>query len=165
MLEKTGVATDEQIKSIFPSMDRINNGPIAVIECYQEIPCNPCYKSCKFNAICDLNDINDIPIVSDDKCTGCGICVYNCPGLAIMIVDGSYSKDEVVFKIPYEFTPLPEVGEVVNGLNRSGKYITDVKILKVQNSKGMDKTPIVHVLVPRAFLYAFKNIKIGVNNG
>lgn len=161
MLETTGVATPHQVKEVFPSIERINSGPVAVIECYQEIPCNPCFKSCRFGAISNLTKINTIPEVIEDKCTGCGVCVFNCPGLAIMIVDGSYSEDHILFKIPYEFTPLPEVGQVVNGLNRKGEYITDVKVVKVQNAKAMDRTPIIHVLVDRKYLYDFKNIEIG----
>jgi Fe-S-cluster-containing hydrogenase component 2 len=161
MLELTGIATPEQVREVFPSIERINRGPVAVIECYQEIPCNPCYMSCRFGAISDLTQINKIPEVYEKKCTGCGVCVFNCPGLAIMIVDGSYSKDHILFKIPYEFTPLPEAGQIVKGLDRSGQYITDVEIVKVQNSKAMDRTPVVHVLVDRKFLYDFKNIEIG----
>ena len=161
MIEKNGVATNEQVKLIFPDIKRINKGSVAVIECYEEIPCNPCFKSCKFDAISDLTDINDIPVVDTEKCTGCGICVYNCPGLAIMMVDGSKSEDYVVFRIPYEFLPLPEENQEVQGLNRKGEYITDAKVLKVQNSKTMDRTPIIHVQVDRRHMYDFRNIRIG----
>ena len=34
-----------------PSEERMRQGRVAVIECVQEIPCNPCSFSCKFNAI------------------------------------------------------------------------------------------------------------------
>lgn len=160
MLEITGVATEEMVKEVFPSIDRINNGPVAVIECFQKIPCNPCATSCKINAIKEFDDINDRPELDNDKCTGCGICISNCPGLAIMVVDGRYSENEVLFKIPYEFLPLPKVGEMVKGLDRVGNHITDVKIIKVQNSKFLDKTPIIHIAVNREFLYQFRNIKL-----
>lgn len=160
MLIKTGIPTIEDIKSVFPSEDRINKGPVAVIECYQEIPCNPCFTSCKRNAIKDFADINDKPIIEDELCNGCALCISACPGLAIMIVDGSYSENEVLIKIPYEFLPLPKEGDTVKGLNRSGEYITDVKVIKVQNPKSFDKTPIIHVAVNRKFLYDFRNIKV-----
>lgn len=161
MLEKTGVATAKQVREVFPNLERINKGPVAVIECYQEIPCNPCYKSCHFDAITDLSEINTIPEVIEERCTGCGVCVFNCPGLAIMIVDGSVSEDHVLFKIPYEFTPLPEKGQMVKGLDRSGAYLCDVEVTRVQNAKAMDRTPIIHVMVPREHLYAFRNIGLG----
>lgn len=161
MLDNNGVATQEQIKSVFPDIKRINQGPVAIVECYEKIPCNPCYKSCNFEAISDLTDINNIPLVNAEKCTGCGACVFNCPGLAIMIVDGSKSDDYVIFKIPYEFLPLPKEQQTIQGLDREGKYITDVKIIKVQNSKAMDRTPVAHVQVDRKYMYDFRNIRIG----
>ena len=32
-------------------LDRIRKGPVAVIECYEEIPCDPCRTSCPKKAI------------------------------------------------------------------------------------------------------------------
>ncbi|MTI48069.1 MAG: 4Fe-4S ferredoxin [Firmicutes bacterium] len=160
MLKKTGIPTMEDIKSVFPNEDRINEGPVAVIECYQRIPCNPCSTSCLRDAIQEFNDINDTPSINDKNCNGCGMCISACPGLAIIVIDGSYSDEEVLFKIPYEFLPLPNKGDIVKGLNRAGEYITDVKVIKVQNPKSFDKTPIVHLAVNRDFLYQFRNIKV-----
>ncbi|WP_069649542.1 (2Fe-2S)-binding protein [Caloranaerobacter ferrireducens] len=160
MIEKTGIPTLEMIKRVFPSIERINRGPVAVIECFQRIPCNPCATVCKQNAIKNFDDINDIPIIDTELCNGCGLCISSCPGLAIMVVDGSWSEDKVLFKIPYEFLPLPKEGDIVKGLDRKGDYITDVKIIKVQNSKTLDKTPILHIEVKKDFLYEFRNIKL-----
>jgi len=60
MLEKTGVPTAADIESVFPSEERLANGPVAVIECYQNIPCNPCFTACNRNAILEFEDINDL---------------------------------------------------------------------------------------------------------
>ena len=160
MLIKTGVPTIENVKSIFPSEERINKGSVAVIECYQEIPCNPCATACRRNAIKAFDDMNDRPEIDDELCNGCALCISACPGLAIMIVDGSYSQNEVLIKIPYEFLPLPSEGDIVKGLNRTGEYVTDVKVVKVQNPKAFDRTPIIHVVLDRKFLYEFRNIRI-----
>lgn len=160
MFESTGVATIEMIKEVFPNEERIKQGPVAIIECYQEIPCNPCATACKRNAIKDFVDINDRPELNTEVCNGCGVCIHNCPGLAIMVVDGSYSEDEVLFKIPYEFLPLPKAGDIVQGLNRAGEYITEVKVIKVMNPNAFDKTPVIHVAVNRAYLYDFKSIRL-----
>lgn len=166
MLEYTGVPTRELIDKVFPSIERINKGPVAVIECFQSIPCNPCSTACNRNAMNKMDDINDLPSLDVEKCNGCGICISRCPGLAIMVVDGSYSDEEVVFRIPYEFLPLPNVGDIVGGLNRSGEYITDCKVIKVQNSKLFDRTPIIDVVVKREYLFDFRNIRVGgKNNG
>lgn len=160
MLINTGVPTIENIKSVFPSEERINQGPVAIIECYQEIPCNPCSTSCKRNAIKDFADINDRPDIDESICNGCTLCISACPGLAIMVVDGSYSENEILMKIPYEFLPLPKEGDIVKGLNRSGEYITDAKVIKIVNPKSFDKTPIIHLAVDRKFLYEFRNIRV-----
>lgn len=160
MFDRNGVATPEMVREVFPSMERIRKGPVAVIECYREIPCNPCATSCKIHAIKPFEDINDLPDIDHDACTGCSLCVSACPGLAIMVVDGSKSEDMVIFRIPYEFRPLPEEGEVVEGLDRAGASLGPVRILKVQNLPYQDKTPILHVEVPIEHLYAFRNIKV-----
>jgi len=161
MFEQTGIPTKEMVMDKFPSIERINKGPIVVVECYKKIPCNPCQTACKFDAISIGDDINNIPTVNVDNCTGCSICLSKCPGLAIMLIDGSKSSDTVLMKIPYEFLPLPKEGTMVKGLDREGKYLTDVKVLKVLNPKSFDRTPVVTVEVNRNYLYDFRNIKVG----
>lgn len=162
MLEKTGIPTKEMIMGVFPSIDRINKGPVAVVECYQNIPCNPCQTACRFNAINIGDDINNLPKVNVENCTGCGICVSKCPGLAIMVLDGSKSDKTVLVKIPYEFLPLPKEDSVVQGLNRSGEYITDVKVISVLNPKSFDRTPVITIEVDRKYLYDIRNIRVEV---
>jgi len=160
MLEKTGIASEEQIANSFPSMERLEKGPVAIIECFQRIPCNPCATSCKRGAIVPFVDINDLPNLNHETCNGCSLCVFNCPGLAIMVVDYTYSDTQVSFKIPYEFLPLPLEGEIITGLDRAGKEICDCKVLKVTNSKVMDRTPLVTVAVDKEHLMTFRNIKV-----
>lgn len=160
MFEKTGIPSKEMIMGKFPSIERINNGPVAVVECYKKIPCNPCETACRFNAINIGEDINNIPEINTENCTGCAVCLSKCPGLAIIVVDGSKSDTKVQVKIPYEFLPLPKAGDVVKGLDREGKYITDVKVLQVLNPKSFDRTPVVTIEVDRNFLYDIRNIKV-----
>lgn len=160
MLEKTGIASLEQIESSFPSMERLEKGPVAIIECFQRIPCNPCATSCKRGAIIPFEDINDLPNINHENCNGCSLCVFNCPGLAIMVVDYTYSETHVSFKIPYEFLPLPEKGQMVKGLNRKGDEICEAEVINVLNSKAMDRTPLVTVAVDKAYFKAFRNIKV-----
>ena len=156
MFEKTGVATREMVMEKFPPIERINKGPVAVVECYQKIPCNPCSTACPFGAIQVGEDINNIPRRDENLCTGCGKCVAKCPGLAIMIVDGSKSADTVEFRIPYEFLPLPEAGETVVGLDRAGQPVCQAKVLRVMNPPAFDRTPVVTLEVDRRYLYDFR---------
>src|SRR5690554_7479321 len=110
MLDKDGVATIEQVRSRFPNQDIIVK-PKAILECYEDIPCNPCSTSCPFDAIDIGENINKQPKLDPDKCTGCGICVTHCPGLAIIVAQIKF--DQAIFKIPYEFNPKPKVGDIV----------------------------------------------------
>jgi Fe-S-cluster-containing hydrogenase component 2 len=160
MFDYNGVPTIEMVMGVFPTVKRINQGPVAIIECYKEIPCNPCATSCKIQAIKPFKDINDLPDIDHETCTGCSLCVSACPGLAIMVVDGSKSEDSLIFRIPYEFYPLPKVGDILTGLDRAGKIIGDVKVVKVQNLPFQDKTPVIHVEVPREHLYTFRNFRV-----
>ncbi len=157
MIEKTGVPSEAQIKSCFPEKITLKK-PKAIIECYKEIPCNPCDTSCPFDAITVPEDINVRPSIDFDKCTGCGICVYNCPGLAISVMQLKDGK--VSMKIPYEFTPLPSQGETVNVMNRAGEVITPGTITKVQRTDKMNKTALLHVEIPDAYLYDAITIEV-----
>lgn len=160
MLEKTGVPAPERVLEKFPPIERINLGPVAVIECYEKIPCNPCETACRAHAIEIGEDINSIPMLSSSLCTGCAICLSRCPGLAIMIIDGSKSKEYLEFRIPYEFSPLPKEGDMVWGLDRAGNKLSRVRVLRVQNPKAFDRTPVITLEVPRAELYTFRSIRL-----
>ena len=110
MFEKTGVASREMVMEKFPSIERINKGPVAVVECYQKIPCNPCQTACPVGAIRIGDDINNIPQRDESRCTGCGICVSRCPGLAIMIVDGSTPRTPSSSASPMSSCPCRRPG-------------------------------------------------------
>ena len=156
MLYKTGVASKEQILSRFPEKETLIKHK-AITECYEEIPCNPCSTSCPFDAIHIGKDINTPPKVDFDKCTGCGICVYSCPGLAIFTVQ--ISNDYAIYKIPYEFLPYPNKEEVWDGVNRNGDIICEAIIEKISLSERQDKTALIQVRVPIEFLHEFVTIR------
>ncbi|HWQ29500.1 MAG TPA: (2Fe-2S)-binding protein [Negativicutes bacterium] len=149
MLEITGIATPENIAEVTPSAERRAKGPVAVIECFQRIPCNPCQTACKRGAIKEFEDINDRPNIDHDRCNGCAMCVSSCPGLSIFIVDETFSEKEALVKLPYEFLPLPEEGSYVTGTDREGKPVCRAKVHKVQNTKAQDRTPIISLIVPK----------------
>ena len=157
MLNTYGVPNVKQIQSKFPSKEYLIK-PLAITECYEEIPCNPCATSCPFDAIYIGEDINTIPIVDFEKCTGCGICVYSCPGLAIFTVQ-ELDTENARFKIPFELRPLPMIGETWSGVNRSGEIITKALIEKVSLTKRHDKTALIQVLVPVEFINDFITIR------
>lgn len=158
MLETNGVVSTELVNAKF---DALLNNPKksgAILECYQEIPCNPCSTSCPFDAIQVEPDINQKPVINYDKCTSCGICVYNCPGLAIFVVDAN--KEKTLFKISYELLPIPEKGDVVQGVNRAGEVICDATVVRVQNSKVQENTVLLHVEVDPKHMKEFVTVRV-----
>jgi len=132
---KKGYFSKEQIE--FPSEERMKKRPVAVIECCQEIPCNPCMEYCPVGAIQVADNINAVPTIDFEKCTGCGICLGFCPGLAIFMVD--LSKNYGVVTIPYEIAP-PDQGEIVDLLDRAGNVVGEGEIEKVKKLKQHDRT-------------------------
>lgn len=117
-----------------------------IIECFEAIPCNPCETSCPVGAITIGENINNIPVVNYDKCTGCGICVTKCPGLAIFMLQEFPEKGKAIIGIPYEFIPIPEKGETVITLRKDGSVAgTGIvhRVIKTQNS-----TTVVYVEIP-----------------
>ena len=50
--------------------------------------------------------------------------------------------------MPYEFLPLPVVGEVGMGCDRSGESICQATIVKVRSVAAFDKTNLVTMKVP-----------------
>lgn len=158
MFKKTGVATAEMIQAIMPSEERRKKGPYAIFECFQKIPCNPCHTSCRFGAVTAFEDINNTPEVDYEKCTGCGVCVSNCPGLAIFVIDETYSAEEATIRIPYELVPLPQAGQTVNALDREGKVVGKAKVIKVQNSPALNKTNAITIAVPKNLAMVVRHI-------
>lgn len=124
----------------FPSEERMRKRPVAIAECCQKIPCNPCVDACPAGAISIKDNINNSPVIDFEKCTGCGICLGLCPGLAIFLVD--LSRGNFFVTLPYELFP-PEQGETVELLDRSGKVVGKGKVEKVKKLKQHDRTLMV----------------------
>lgn len=124
----------------------------AVLECAQEIPCNPCQNCCPVGAISLSGaDMTNLPVVDPQKCIGCGTCIAACPGMAIFVVDPAYGADVCQVEIPYEFYPVPEVGEVVTVHGRDGSYICDGQVSRVRSLEKFDHTVILGFTCPREF--------------
>ncbi len=160
MLKSTGIPTVADLAEVLPTEERLAKGPVAIIECFQRIPCNPCATACRQDAIRPFADINDRPQIDWDQCNGCALCVANCPGLAIFVVDMTYSETEALLKLPYELLPLPQPGEVVTALNRAGEPVGKGRVIRVQNPPTFERTAIVHLAVPRELAQEVRNIMV-----
>ncbi len=143
-------------KIAMPSKERMEKGPVVIIECDEDIPCDPCVESCKIEAIIK-ESLTTAPIVDYEKCTGCALCVASCPGLAIFVVDNS-REDKALVYIPYEMLPVPQKGDKGDALDRSGKRIGSAEVAKVR--KGTRGTTILGILVEKDLGMNVRSIKI-----
>ena len=160
MLNQTGIPAKEDIDAITPSLERLAKGPVAIVECFQEIPCDPCVNACMPGAITKPCNINDLPHVDHDKCNGCGICITQCQGLAIFVVDKSHSETHATIRLPYEFLPLPEEGRLVACLNRAGEEKGIFKVLKAAQPPAKNKTAVITIEVPQELAMEIRSVKV-----
>lgn len=133
----------------WPDEERFAKGPIAIAECVQEIPCNPCEAACPFNAIKVGMPITNTPRIDGEKCIGCGACIAACSGLSIFVVDKTYSDTMATVSFPFEYLPLPEKGQKVKALSRGGEYVCEGEVVKVQQPPKYDHTPVVTIAVEK----------------
>lgn len=157
----TGYLEYDELNSLqkLPSKERYARGTVAVIECVQEIPCNPCEAACQFGAIHIGDPITNLPTLIEDKCVGCGMCVAKCPGLAIVLVNKVYQKNSATITFPYEYSPLPLVGEKRNAVDRRGNVICECTILKILNPISYDHTPVITIEIPKEFSDTVRSIE------
>lgn len=164
-LINTGYLEYEELELLqkLPAKKRFLKGPVAVIECVQEIPCNPCEAACRYGAIHIGDPITNLPTLDADKCTGCAVCVSKCPGLAIFIVNKAYSETMATVAFPYEYFPMPTVGQTVLAVNRKGEPICEARVIKVMNPESFDHTPVVTIELPKEYADSIRSIKRFIN--
>jgi Fe-S-cluster-containing hydrogenase component 2 len=160
-LIESGYLEWEELKELqnLPDETRYKKGPVAVIECVQEIPCNPCETSCPKNAIMIGDPITSLPHLDAELCVGCGVCVARCPGMAIFVVDKSAPDQTAKVSFPFEYEPLPKVGEIRRALNRKGEPVCSGKVVKVTDPPLYDHTPVVTVEIPKEFADEVRTIE------
>jgi len=159
MLAKDGVPEEGDLRAVMPDEKRLAAGPVAIVECWQEIPCDACARACPNRAILPMQAVTELPKVDFSRCRGCGACLIACPGLAIFIVDGSRG-DGVAVRLPYEFLPLPQAGQTVAGLGRSGEVLGKFKVLDVSGADMRENPAVISLLVPPELAMQVRNISL-----
>lgn len=160
-LTKTGVPSDGDLERVTPPAARRARGPVVMIECFQRIPCDPCHYGCRFGAIRAFDDINDVPEVDWEKCTGCGLCVAACPGLAIFVIDETAGEDECLIAMPYEMHPVPSRGKSVRLQDRAGAVVGHGLVERVIQGRKPEGTTVVWVRAPKQFSLVARSFSIG----
>ena len=146
-LLKKGYVSDDEIDR-FPGVIR-KAGVHPVMECTQNIPCNPCQDACPRHCIKIGERMTSLPAVDESaECIGCGMCVASCSGQAIFLVDETFEPGYAAVTIPYEFLPLPEKGDRGYGLGRDGRRICEAEVISVKTSKAFDHTNLLTMKVP-----------------
>lgn len=122
--------------------------PLAIIECFQDIPCNPCVTACPRNAI-SMTDLCSPPVLDSSLCIGCGLCVACCPGQAIYMQISDYDEKHATITFPWEYERLPQVGSVVSATDHSGQVKCEAEVLFVTRPEIHNMTALVTLLIPK----------------
>jgi len=157
-----GYNTREELEelNVLPPEEMVSSKRIAMIECTEEIPCNPCAFVCRVDAIAK-DSLSAPPIVDWEKCNGCTACVAVCPGLSIFLQQIKDGKGYVT--LPYELLPAPKDGDRVELQDRSGAVVGEGVIVKPTYQARGDAYPRWVVTVEMddpALSYEVRSIRI-----
>jgi len=124
-----GYNTREELEELnaLPPEEIVISKRVAMIECTEEIPCNPCAYVCRVDAI-SKDSLSAPGIVDWEKCSGCTACVVVCPGLSIFLQQIKDGKGYVT--LPYELLPSPKAGDRVELKDRSGNIVGEGVVVK-----------------------------------
>lgn len=149
-LLKNGFIAEDEIER-FPGVTH-SDGVHPVIECTQNIPCNPCQDACLKHCIKIGSNITALPAIDPEmKCTGCGMCVASCSGQAIFLVNEDCGDGTAEITLPYEFLPLPEKDDKGVALDRSGEVVCEAEVVNIRSAKAFDCTNLLTMKVPREY--------------
>lgn len=158
-LLKYGYLSEEEVEK-YPGVTS-KKGIHPVIECTQNIPCNPCESSCPKKCIHIGTHITSLPSVQEDStCVGCGMCVASCSGQAIFLVNEEYDEMFATVTLPYEFLPLPKPGAKGKGLGRDGSVLCEAEVLEVKTLPAFDHTALLTMKVPKEMAMKARFFKI-----
>jgi len=159
--QPTGVITESVLEGLpgFCGIEKLGDRPLAVLECDQEIPCNPCEDICPGGAIKVGRPITNLPSIDPSKCNGCLKCIRICPGLCIFVIIKDYTEDTSLIYMPYEFCDVPGNGEKVLVLDRYGKNICKGRVVKAIKKDKKYRTAIIAIQVPKIYVNSARHFE------
>jgi Fe-S-cluster-containing hydrogenase component 2 len=160
--DDAGILALDMLKEIpgFPKDADFCKGLIAVIECDQDIPCNPCEDICLYGAIKVGTPITNLPELNPSLCTGCLKCLAICPGLCIFAVNKDYDDKNALIYLPYEYSPLPVKGNKIRALDRRGEFVCSGTVHKLLKSSKKQNSTLVGVLVPKEYFNTVRHFEV-----
>lgn len=158
-LASSGIPELADVAAVLPGQARLAAGPVAIIECFQEIPCDPCSAACPQGAIRPFARVCDLPEMDHGLCNGCGVCVARCPGLAIFVIDLSGDGPTGTVQMPYEYLPLPQAGDEVWALDRHGAVLGPAKVVSSRRPRAFDRTALITLELPRPQVMAARDLR------
>jgi glycine/D-amino acid oxidase-like deaminating enzyme/Pyruvate/2-oxoacid:ferredoxin oxidoreductase delta subunit/bacterioferritin-associated ferredoxin len=136
------------------------NETLAIINCDEDIPCNPCAISCKFDSIKINKNITQQPTINYELCKGCGLCLPKCPGRAIRMLQYNFTDTESLLTIPFEFEPYPKQNQKVSIVNYDGNFLANGTIQKTKPPKSKTDCGTISIIIPKK--HAFDGIMIQI---
>ncbi len=141
--------------------EELPEGVYPVLHCNQEIPCNPCMTSCPAGLISTAgHPILGVPEYSGG-CTGCGICVAVCPGLAVTTVDRREDPDRPLVTIPFELGDwLLAEGAPVRLTDWQGEPLGEGKVVSWRSSPRYPRTLLLSLRVPAGVAHRVAGVRV-----
>ncbi len=133
--------------------------PVALVDCRQEIPCNPCEEACRRGAIRVGEDVCSPPVYDPGRCDGCGRCVALCPGMAIFLLDRRAGRGRAEVTVPWEMEKRIAEGERAWAVDERGKVLAEGKIVKVRRAGGRWPTWMVTIRVPEEWALKVRGVR------
>ncbi len=138
--------------------------PVALVDCRQEIPCNPCEEACRKGAIRVGEDLCSAPVYDPGRCDGCGRCVALCPGMAIFLLDRRGGDGQAEVTVPWEMCGEIVEGERIWAVDGKGKVLTEGKVVKIKWMGGRWPTRLVTIRIPEERALKVRGVRFRENS-
>jgi NAD-dependent dihydropyrimidine dehydrogenase PreA subunit len=130
-----------------------------IIDCPERIACDVCEKVCPRQVIRVGESSVNIPRINNGgDCIGCGLCVAQCPGQAIFLLDDHFSESEACITLPYELPETPAIGTCLFAVDNEGRRLGAARVVRVRRNPGFDKTELLEVAVPKGLAQRVRGI-------
>lgn len=139
--------------------ERAAAGAVAVVDCGERIPCNPCEEACARGAIEVGEDICAPPRFDAGLCDGCGRCVAMCPGMAIFLLDRSAGNGRARVTVPYEMGEEMRAGREVWAMDGEGKPLGKARVVGAKKRGGRAGTTLVTVEVDEGWALKVRGVR------